>query len=301
MGSSYKGYAERVALEFRDEACAPDTRETLDWRGVVAEHVTISGTRLFDYTWSGSSHYIALHDIALNDGEITADGAATSRVLDLRGRLTFVPRGLKVTGWSNLRRRLNSFTAVYYDRAILGEELDAGIAPGEERPLLYFEDAALRVTLGKIQSLLLNPDKADPVYAETLGLLAAIEMARHQSSIVAEAVAVNRGGLDARHEKIVLEYIAEHLREDIRLDNLAGLAGLSRFHFVRAFKKTTGLAPHQFIIRARVERAKSLLVGSDLPLKDISARVGFGSPSQFSAAFRGVAGVQPVVFRRDQR
>jgi AraC-like DNA-binding protein len=109
------------------------------------------------------------------------------------------------------------------------------------------------------------------------------------------------GRLSGGQEKFVLTYIAENLHREVSLSELAGLVGLSRFHFSRSFRRTTGLAPYQFILASRVERAKAILSGSETSMAEISASLGFGSQTQFSAAIRKLTGLIPSQFRRTRR
>jgi AraC family transcriptional regulator len=295
-----KALEDELALEFRDDIETPsDRNRRITWRGLSAETVAIQGSREFDYKWAGTTHYLALHDIQLADGEIAVEDLPTSTRTDLRYLMTFVPGGCGAQGWSKLRARRNLFLAVYYDPAILPEELDARIA-GAERPMLYFDDPALRSTLSKLQGLLANADPIDNTYGETLGLTAAIELARLQFHGLRARIP-DSGRLGSAQTKLVLEFIQENLHQDISLSDLAGVAGLSRFHFTRAFKRTTGLSPYQFILSARVERAKSSLASSDKSMFEISRSLGFGNQSQFATAFRKLAGTTPSQFRRDHR
>ncbi len=166
-----KALEDEVALEFHDDiGTRPDTNRRMTWRGFSAETITIQGPRGFDYRWAGTPHYLALHDIQLADGEISLGDLPKSNRTDLRDLMTFVPGGYDVSGWSKPRARRNLFIAVYYDPAILPEELDARIS-GIERPMLYFDDPALRSTLGKLQGLLTDP-RSDRcrLQPETLGL-----------------------------------------------------------------------------------------------------------------------------------
>jgi AraC family transcriptional regulator len=286
----------QVELEFRDVDTPPDTQRRITWRGLSAETVIVQGAREFDYKWAGSTHYLAVHDIRRDAGETLVDDVPPSTQLDMRDLLTFIPEGCRVSGWSKLRPRTNTFTAIYYDPAILPEELDTRLA-GIERPMLYFDHAGLRMTLAKIEALLVNPDPIDAIYGETLGLTAAIELARIQFN--GPGVHVPESGrLSGGQEKFVLAFIAENLHRDVSLSELAGLVGLSRFHFSRSFRRTTGLAPYQFILASRVERAKTLLAGSEASMAEISASLGFGSQAQFSSAFRKLTGLTPSQFRR---
>jgi AraC family transcriptional regulator len=150
-----------VQLEFREEEAGPDLQRALKWRGISAELVSIPGTPAYDYRWVGSTHYLALHDLKLVDGKTRLDSVAGATRLDLRGLLTFAPRGCAATGWSALARRPNSFTALYYDPVVMRVEIDPRVGVGDWRPRLYFDDAGLRSTMTKLKQLLLAPAEAD--------------------------------------------------------------------------------------------------------------------------------------------
>ncbi len=108
-----------------------------------------------------------------------------------------------------------------------------------------------------------------------------------------------RGGLSPRHLRRASDFIMEHLAEDICLDDLAGLTGLSCKHFVRAFKCSTGLPPHQYLIARRIEAAKRHLADGKASLADIALQCGFADQSHFTAAFRKAVGVPPGTWRRE--
>ena len=75
------------------------------------------------------------------------------------------------------------------------------------------------------------------------------------------------------------------------------MAHLSEFHFARQFKRATGLAPHQFVIAQRVQRAKALIRDGRLPLAAVAASVGFASQSHLSHHFKRLVGCTPAEFR----
>jgi AraC family transcriptional regulator len=87
------------------------------------------------------------------------------------------------------------------------------------------------------------------------------------------------------------------LSADIGLAELADVIGLSRFHFVRSFKKTTGIAPYQYLLRRRIERAQLLLREGSLSIGDIALSVGFKSAARFNRAFRRIVGTTPSAYR----
>jgi len=101
--------------------------------------------------------------------------------------------------------------------------------------------------------------------------------------------------------KRVKEYVGDHLRDPISLDDLAGLAGYSRFHFARGFRAATGLPPYAYILRARIALACNLLSDNDLPVHAIATHSGFTSHPQFASRFRQLTGISPSLFRRLMR
>ncbi|CAI0721200.1 L-rhamnose operon regulatory protein rhaS [Serratia entomophila] len=107
-----------------------------------------------------------------------------------------------------------------------------------------------------------------------------------------------RGGLAPAVAKRVKEYIDGHLGQPLLLADLAAQAGLSEFHFARMFKHDTGLAPHQFVMRARLRQAEKLLRHSQLPLTQIALDCGFSSASHFSNRFRAAYGFAPLRMRQ---
>ncbi len=95
----------------------------------------------------------------------------------------------------------------------------------------------------------------------------------------------------------VVRYIDERLDGDLSLGELAGVAGMEVFPFLRAFRRFTGEAPHRYVLRARVERAKVLLGDGALTISDVGLRTGFATPSHFSATFRRLTGRTPRAWR----
>ena len=86
--------------------------------------------------------------------------------------------------------------------------------------------------------------------------------------------------------------------DDFCLAELAASANLSPFYFARVFKQTTGVPPHLFHQRARVERAKELLATTLLSVTDIALRVGYGSSQTLARVFRRNVGATPAEYRR---
>jgi AraC family transcriptional regulator len=104
---------------------------------------------------------------------------------------------------------------------------------------------------------------------------------------------------------VVLRRAIERLRSDVDADvSLAALAsdaGLSRFHFCRAFKESTGLSPHAWLRQHRIEQAMNMLRDTNESIISIAAALGYSSQTAFAAAFRKMTGETPRDWRRRMR
>jgi AraC family transcriptional regulator len=97
----------------------------------------------------------------------------------------------------------------------------------------------------------------------------------------------------------VLRYIEMNIGESITLANLAATAGLSRMYFAKQFRVSTGVRPHDFVLRKRIERAQQLLGATSDTLVEIALSVGFQTQAHFTTVFKKIAGNTPCQFRRE--
>jgi AraC family transcriptional regulator len=93
-----------------------------------------------------------------------------------------------------------------------------------------------------------------------------------------------------------IDFIREHLSEDVSLATLSADVGMSKFHFCHLFKASTGLSPHQFLNRERIQRARLLLAEHRLSLVEIANELGFSDQSHFTRTFHAVVGVTPAQY-----
>lgn len=110
-------------------------------------------------------------------------------------------------------------------------------------------------------------------------------------------VARIKGGLGGRRQRCVLEFIEEHLSENLSLAALAAEAGLSTHHFGKAFKGSLNIAPWRYVTRRRIHRAKELLLMDHQSITEIAYALGFSSHSHLSETFRKATGMTPSEFR----
>lgn len=289
-------HADSLELEFRQPEAAPITSRSSQWRGVQVEFSRLRLPAEYEFAWNGSTHYLALHDLILADGEMRVDDLPPTPGGDLRNRMTFVPAACGLRGWARPVPRQNTFTVVYFDPAVLEQELQVEGAAAAPRPHIYFNEPDLLTTMKKLEGAMSGADSASTLYAETLGLVAALEMFRFQSAL--EKRQPRPGTLTAAQQRVVQDFIEDNLGTDFGLDALASIAGLSRYHFSRSFKATFGMPPHRFVTGRRIDKARQLLAQPHMSIADIASGTGFNSVANFSRTFRELHGMTPSDFRR---
>jgi AraC family transcriptional regulator len=288
-----------LQLEFREEVESAEIHTTFESAGLSVQYSRLMLPAEYEFRWDGGTHYLAHHDLVLLDGEMEVVGESKVPGGDIRDLMTFVPAGQAIAGWAKPANRLNAFTVVCFDPDAMEEELQREFNGFEARPQIYFREEDLGTTMRKLGRLM--ADQSAPVsriYAETLGLAAALEM--YRMSTVAQAPDTDNGAgkLGNAQCRLVQGYIEDNLASDIGLDQLASVCGLTRFHFSRAFKASFGVPPYQYVNQRRIEKAKKILATTGLPVSNVAEACGFNSVSQFGRAFRGFVGQTPLAFRK---
>jgi len=183
-----------------------------------------------------------------------------------------------------------------------------------------FDEIAWEAGTQRINDLVCPPHEntLDPViFSLGTSLLPALEHQERASQLFVEHVsyalnlhiAVTYGKMQLRFARVngglapwqmrrATDYLIERLDGQVSLLELANYCGLSRSHFSRSFKRSTGYAPHQWLARKRVDRAKDLLTNTTLALSEIAIRCGYADQSHFSRAFSAQTSVTPTRFRR---
>lgn len=110
-----------------------------------------------------------------------------------------------------------------------------------------------------------------------------------------------RGGLVPWQERRATQMLLAHLDGNLPLADLAQACGMSRSHFSRAFRDTTGLPPHRWLMQARLERARDYLRSSRLPLSEVAHLCGYADQSHFTRTFTRMAGQSPAAWRREHQ
>jgi AraC family transcriptional regulator len=122
----------------------------------------------------------------------------------------------------------------------------------------------------------------------------------HSMSPLDIAARLSRAGkLDPRRLSRVLEYVHAHLGDALDIRGMASVASLSRFHFARAFKSSTGQTPYQYVSAKRLAQAKVLLAQNQ-PIAQIALTLNFSSQANFTRAFRREFGITPGLYREQK-
>jgi AraC family transcriptional regulator len=142
-------------------------------------------------------------------------------------------------------------------------------------------------------------EQAPALYADSLAQALVTHLA-HRAGRPATSNPRRTGTLGAAQVEQVSEYMRAHLGEDISVDDLAGVANVSKFHFIRTFSQATGLTPYRYLRRMRLRAGAELLRSSSLSVAQIASQCGYLSIGQFAAAFRSEYGVRPSDLRLPQ-
>jgi AraC family transcriptional regulator len=118
-----------------------------------------------------------------------------------------------------------------------------------------------------------------------------------RAGMTSSTVSSMSGRLSRRRLARAITYIQDHLHENVRLDDIAAAAGLSVYHFSRAFRTTTGASPYRYLLRCRVEKVRELLGDDGRTLAGIAVDAGFADQSHMCNVFKRLTGTTPKGFR----
>jgi len=165
------------------------------------------------------------------------------------------------------------------------------------KELSGFRDPLLAQIGLALRRKLEQPTSGGQLYAETAAQMLVVHLLTHYLTTDITVKQYTQR-LTRQQMKRVTEYILAHLVQPLSLETLAQQVGYSSYHFAQLFRETMGVTPHQFVLSQRLERARHLLVQTDLPLSQVTLEVGFQSQSHFTQAFKSHLGVTPRQYRQ---
>ena len=182
------------------------------------------------------------------------------------------------------------------DAGLDPDEVEILGGPGSQEPQIE------RIGMSFLPELEARNLPGSTLYAEALAQALAVHLLRAHSSLGRSgkraAYGEPEGGLSKRALRRATDYVGDNLAGDLALKDIARAANASPYHFLRLFKKSTGLSPHQYVIERRVGKARELLTTTDLPLHEVAATAGFADQSHMGRHTKRLLGVSPARLRR---
>ncbi|MES2197526.1 MAG: AraC family transcriptional regulator [Pseudomonadota bacterium] len=166
------------------------------------------------------------------------------------------------------------------------------------QPGVGHEDNVVRHLGSSLLEALRRPDEANQLFVDHAMLALSAHVAQNYGGL-RRSTELARGGLAPWQVKRACEKLESDLGGKSSLEQVAAEFELSVSHFARAFRISTGLPPHQWLLRQRVKAAKQLMTVRDLPLSEIAISAGFANQSHFTRVFSAVVGVSPGAWRRE--
>lgn len=212
------------------------------------------------------------------------------------GTMHVLPPGTLFESNSPLSTRATTYLNITFPVALL-EEFAAEHSLVDLEPNFDFDNPFIRLLCEQLLQRMRAGD-ASNMYREAASrfvlasLLDALDARRRPPA---------SGGLASWQLRRVCDFLIEHIAEEISLPQLAAIAELSPFHFCRAFKQSTGLPPHAWLIARRVEEAQKLMCEHpEMGLTEIALCVGYQSQAAFGVAFKRATGATPGRWRRER-
>lgn len=298
LADLFPRYDQRVtgSVTRREDAAGEITSQSSDWPGVVLQAGTNDVLETDELT---SSHHFVSHNAGDRPYTLQVKGSHGFRSVTVQpGSIWIAPAGQPVT-----IRLISDYS---YIRMM--------IAPGHLDNLLGWSAAdsptrfrfAFGITAAPaayiLRALVAESDArltSGLAFVEALTMALARQLSVHAGDVPRERLF--RGGLSPSARRRVLELIDAKLDARLSVMTLAREAGLSPSHFARAFKETTGRAPHRYLLSQRLERARRLLAVPGGTISDVAARTGFADQAHFTRLFRREFGLTPGAYLRELR
>lgn len=215
------------------------------------------------------------------------------------------PQSLLVTNAAKSKRVVLhdpvSVFRLYLPQALLQESYEHVVrhAPSTEIVLPDYEYPT-DTTIQRLVQALASAEHCDQgfgrVFLDSIGLAIASRLTANHLGL--QCGPGGKGALAPWRLNRVTDYIEASLDTPIALEDMANAAGLTRMHFATQFRASTGLSPHEYLLRRRIARAQELLLNPDLPIAGIALDVGFQTQAHFTVVFKRIVGETPGRWRK---
>jgi len=208
------------------------------------------------------------------------------------GNIAIVPAGIaQRCNWNTLAQ----FTIVALDPTLLQQVGQDWVNPDRIELIPHFmteQDALMQGIVSALKAEVESTKIGGQLLIDSLKTSLAIHLLRNYCTIQPKLGSYS-DGLSQSTLQNVTAYIHEHLHQDLKLIEIAGIAQISPYHFLRLFKQQMGVTPHQYILQQRLEKAKRLLLHSDLSIAEVVSITGFCDQSHLTRYCKRTLGVTP--------
>ena len=233
---------------------------------------------------------------------VRSEGLKLDRPLPT-GSISLIPAGSAVLAdWQGKRDLLRIYLKPSIVARVATESFEFDSTRTVVPPIYFLDAPGLRSAMMAVyHELRTGGGNGEQLLVESLATILSVHLIRHVTCAhrpppTAETV------LPRPKLHTVIEYIMDNLVAGLTLEQMASVANLSAYEFVRQFKTATGLTPYQYVIHSRIERAEHLLrTHSKLSLAEVAVRTGFSDQSHFTSLFKRIIGVTPRQFRLSTR
>jgi AraC-like DNA-binding protein len=230
-----------------------------------------------------------------SNARFTFAGRQSDNIAPGRANFWFFPEGTDAHGQLTGKGAYDC-AGVFVDPAFLSSTVKEALA----EPLAGFSHDALGRAFDELAGEMTDPDEVLPLFTDGWAMQALSYVARASRAPQPSRSAIG-SGLAPWQLRRAQEMFRSDLSENLSLGDVARACKLSVSHFARAFKASTGIPPHQWVMTARIEMARGMLAGSPTPLVEVAGVCGFADQSHFSRVFARMTGTSPGAWRREYR
>jgi AraC family transcriptional regulator len=250
-------------------------------------------------TWHVIAHCPSFYTSKSRSGDRWLDGKLKTEARN-EGDIAIIPAGVSHRCIWNI---LSLFAIVAIDPAVLKQVGQDLVDPDRIELIPHYmteQDPPIQGIIAALRDELESPKIGGSLFVDSLKTALAIHLLRKYCTAPPQPRNY-AGGLSKAKLQQVTEYIAEHLDREVQLIELAAIVQISPYHFLRLFKNSLGMTPHQYILQRRIAKAKYLLLHSELSIAEVAAAAGFCDQSHLTRYFKRIVGVTPKQILKEQR
>jgi AraC family transcriptional regulator len=264
----------------------------LNWTGVEVHRYKLDARETAEHSYPRLTVFIH-HVTKPIEGEMHVGGTSIHAQLT-NETISIAPPGVMLSTRCSGPREV---TVIFLDPMMVSEiaRAETGTENPEVLPQYGVKDPLIRAIGMTLDAELASEHPTPRVYVESLAAaMAAHIFARYTNPVFRGS---QSAGLNRAQLRRVLDYIHDNPERDLTLDEIAAVANLSKFHFAKSFRAAMGIAPHQYIVKTRIEKARKLLAVDSISVEEVANRVGYSDKSHFAAQFSKIVGVSPNRYR----